>query len=392
MAGPLSGINVVELTVMITGPLAGMMMADLGANVVKVENPKGGDMFRYFRSGLYSANYCAYNRNKRSVTANLQTPEGREIVLKLAEKADVLLQNFRPGVLERLGLSLETLRQRNPKLIYASITGFGPTGPYKDRPAFDAVAQAVGGTSSLFVDPEKPQLTGPTISDNLTGIYCCYGVLGALLERERTGVARTIEVNMLESTIAFSPDPYANMLGNGIKPNPTSRVAASQSYSMRCADGKLLAVHLSSPEKFWQGVQVAFDRKDLGTDPRFATRVARIDNYFALGEEFRKTAATQPRGHWMQRLEANDVPFAPINHLWEVLEDDQVKHLGTFFEMTHPTEGKMKAIRRPVWIDGSRDDQPQIPPPTLGENTDEVLAELGYAASEIKAMREKEAI
>ncbi|MGE0748215.1 MAG: CaiB/BaiF CoA transferase family protein, partial [Rhodospirillales bacterium] len=277
MAGPLSGINVVELTVMITGPLAGMMMADLGANVVKVENPKGGDMFRYFRSGLYSANYCAYNRNKRSVTANLQTPEGREIVLKLAEKADVLLQNFRPGVLERLGLSLETLRQRNPKLIYASITGFGPTGPYKDRPAFDAVAQAVGGTSSLFVDPEKPQLTGPTISDNLTGIYCCYGVLGALLERERTGVARTIEVNMLESTIAFSPDPYANMLGNGIKPNPTSRVAASQSYSMRCADGKLLAVHLSSPEKFWQGVQVAFDRKDLGTDPRFATRVARID-------------------------------------------------------------------------------------------------------------------
>ncbi|MBM3485213.1 MAG: CoA transferase [Alphaproteobacteria bacterium] len=392
MAGALQGITVIELTTMITGPLCGQMLGDLGANVIKLENPKGGDPFRNFRGGLYSPHYCAYNRNKRSITVDLRSEAGKKIALELIDRADVVLENFRPGVMDRLGLGLKTLRARNPRLIYASITGFGKDGPYKDRPAYDAVAQAIAGTSSLFVDPERPQLTGPTISDNLTGIFACHGIMGALFERERTGVARTIEVNMLESTVALSPDPFANLTQLSIPQHPLSRVSASQSYALLCADGKLLAIHLSSQEKFWEGVTTAFDRMDLRQDPRFATRMSRIEHYVALGDEFRKTAPRRPRLEWMQRLEANDVPFAPINTLPEVMEDPQVRHLGTFFDYTHPTEGSIRAIRRPVWIDGSRDDQPLIPPPTLGENTDQILAELGYSADRIKTLRDGEIV
>ena len=388
----LDGVRVVELTTMITGPLGGQMLADLGADVIKVENPNGGDMFRSWRGGTYSAHFGAYNRNKRSITINLRSDEGKEVLLKLVETADVLMENFRPGVMDRLGLGLEALRQRNPKLIYCSITGFGEDGPYVNRPAYDAVAQSLSGVTSMFIDPDDPQITGPTIADNMTGINACYGILGALFERERTGVARRIDVNMLESTITFMPDPWANMLQADIKQHPLARVMASQSYSLRCGDGKLLALHLSSPQKFWDGVQNALERPDLGADERFATRAARIEHYLDLKAEFQKTVATKPREHWMTRLEEQDVPFAPIYTLPEVMEDPQVKHLDTFFKTSHPTEGEMTLLRRPVWYDGSREDQPRVAPPALGEHTDEILATLGYDASEVERLHADDAV
>jgi formyl-CoA transferase len=385
----LDGVRVVELTNVITGPLCGQMLGDLGADVIKIENPDGGDMFRSWRGGSYSAHFGAYNRNKRSLTLNLREAAAKDVFLKLVKTADVLLENFRPGVMDRLGLGLDVLRKLNPKLIYCSITGFGHDGPYRERPAYDAVAQSIAGVSSMFLNPDDPQITGPTISDNMTGINACQGILAALIERSRTGVARRVDVNMLESSITFMPDPWANLLQGKIAQGPLARVKASQSYSLKCADGKLLALHLSSPDKFWQGVQNAFERPDLGKDPRFSTRAARIENYLDLKAEFSKTTVTRPRAHWMVRLEEQDVPFAPVLTLPEVLEDPQVKHLDTFVKMRHPTEGEMTLLRRPIHFDGKRDDQPLKAPPTLGEHNGEILRELGYDAAAVKALKEQ---
>ena len=389
MAGPLEGVRVIELTTMITGSLCGQMLGDIGADCIKIEKIEGGDMFRSWRGGTYSAQFGAYNRNKRSVTLDVRSEEGREILLKLVETADVLLENFRPGVMDRLNLSIETLRERNPKLIYCSITGFGEDGPYEKRPAYDAVAQSLSGIASLFLDPENPKVTGPTIGDNMTGFNACYGILAALYERERGGPTRSLSVNMLESSIAFIPDPYANLTQQNIQPGPTARARASQSHAMTCSDGKLLAVHLSSPEKFWQGVTAAFHVEHMRDDPRYAGRMERIEHYFDMTAELKKAAATKPRDYWMPRLEENDVPYAPINTLPEVFDDAQVKHLDTFYEVEHPTEGKQTFARRPVYIDGSRDDQPMVPPPKLSEHTDEVLAEIGFDAEAVKDLRER---
>lgn len=392
MAGPLSGVRVIELTTMITGSLCGQMLADMGADNIKIEKKAGGDMFRSWRGGTYSAQFGAYNRNKRSVTLDIRSDEGREILLKLVETADVLVENFRPGVMKRLKLSVEELRERNPQLIYCSISGFGEDGPYEKRPAYDAVAQSLSGIASLFVDPENPQTTGPTISDNITGINACYGIMAALFERERGGPPRSLSVNMLESSIWFLPDPFANLTQQNIQPSPTSRSEASQSHAMRCADGKLLAVHISSQEKFWQGVTAAFGLEHMRDDPRYGDRMSRIAHYFDMTAEFKKAAIEQPRAHWVPRLEEADVPYAPINTLPDVFDDPQVKHLNTFFEIEHPEEGKQTFSRRAVYIDGSRDDQPMNPPPQLGEHTDEVMAELGMDDAAVKALRDSDVI
>lgn len=376
MPSLLDGIKIIESTTMITGSLAGCLLGDLGASIVKVENPKGGDPFRVFRGDDYSPHFRAYNRNKESLALDLRSEQGREIYLKLTTEADVLIENFRPGVMDRLGFGMDALKEANPRLIVCSITGFGEDGPYRDRPAYDAVAQGVSGISSLFLG-EEPQLNGPTIADNMTGYYACYGIMAALLERERTGRGRRVEVNMLESAIAFIPDPFLNAQLAGVEPGPLMRVSASQSYAVRCADGKMLAIHMSSQEKFWQAMQRAFERPDLGTDPRFVDRTKRIDNYLALAQEFQKTAETQPHTYWTARMEEFDVPFAPVNNLPEVYDDPQVRHLGTFAEITHPEHGPYIGIRRPVTFDGSRDDQPLEPPPDFNEQGEAILRRLG---------------
>lgn len=375
---PLTGVRIVELTAMITGPLAGTLLADLGAEVIKVENPKDGDPFRSFRGGTYSPYFATYNRNKKGVTLNLKGALGKEAFLKLIESADVLIVNFRSGVMERLGLGVDQLREVNPRLIVCSITGFGESGPYADRPAYDAVGQALSGISSLLLGADA-QITGPSIADNLTGMYASYGILGALFERERTGKPRTLQLNMLESTMAFISDPFANFTMAGVKPDPLMRVRASQSYALRCQDGSLVAVHMSSPQKFWVGLLKALEREDLATDPRFAERAQRLDNYEELAIELNRTSKTQPRDHWLARLVENDVPHAPVLTLPEVMDDVQVKHLKTFAKAEHAVHGPQKMIRRPVLYDGQREDQPLQPAPDLGEHSDEVFRALGYA-------------
>jgi crotonobetainyl-CoA:carnitine CoA-transferase CaiB-like acyl-CoA transferase len=387
--GPLCGVRVLELTAMITGPLAGTLLADLGAEVVKIENPAEGDPFRAFRGGSYSPYFCTYNRNKKGVTLNLKAQHGRDAFLKLVETADVLIVNFRSGVMDRLGLGAQRLRELNRRLIVCSITGFGETGPYADRPAYDAVGQAISGISSLFLGAEG-QITGPSIADNLTGMTASYGILGALFERERTGEGKTIQVNMLESTIAFIGDPFANHTMAGIQPEPLMRVRASQSYALRCADDKLLAIHMSSPTKFWMAMLTALDRLDLASDPRFSERSERMRNYEALAAELNKTARTRPRDHWLARLIENDVPHAPVLTLPEVIDDPQVRHLGTFVDIEHPAHGLQKTIRRPVSYNGQREDQPLNAAPDLGEHNAEVLGALGLSAEVIEAVQRGE--
>jgi crotonobetainyl-CoA:carnitine CoA-transferase CaiB-like acyl-CoA transferase len=376
----LKGVRVVELGTMITAPLAGMMLADLGADVIKVERPDGGDPFRSFRGGLYSPHFIAFNRNKRSVALDLQTEAGKASLRALLAKADVLLDNYRSGVMDRLGLSAKFIQTEYPKLIWCSITGFGADGPYAGRAAYDAVAGALSGLASVTLDPDNPQASGPTIADNVTGMYAACGILGALYERETTGRGRRIEVNMLEAAVSFVPDAFSNFTRMQIDNQPRTRVASSQSYAFRCADDKLLALHLSSPQKFWESLLDVIERPDLKTDVRFATRDARVRNYAILEKELATVIGSKDRLHWMTKLDRADVPFAPVQTISEVLDDPQIKHLGTFHQQTHPTEGPLTLLRRPILIDGNRDIQSR-PPPTLGEHTGEILQELSAMKS-----------
>jgi crotonobetainyl-CoA:carnitine CoA-transferase CaiB-like acyl-CoA transferase len=391
MSKVLDGLRVVELTTMITGSLAGMLLADLGANVVKIENPLGGDPFRKTHGDMYGGHFLSYNRNKRSVTVDLRAPEGKEIFLRLIRESDVLIDNFRPGVIDRLGFSYDVLSRENAGLIHASITGFGASGPYRDRPAFDAVAQSLSGVLSQFIDPAELQLSGPTLADNISGYYAAYGILGALYERARTGRGRRIETNMLEATMALAPDAFVIFKRHGIEAKQQSRVGTSQSFAFRCADGKMIAVHLSSPLKFWENLLAAIEHPEVGTDERFASYSSRVTNYRALQAALNNVFSERPRAEWTQRLEAADVPYAPIMQVAEVFDDPQVAHLESFYHLKHATEGDVWGVQPPLFFDGERP-RVTVPPPMLGEHTDEVLSELGFDSDGIDALHVKQIV
>ncbi|CAN7695919.1 CoA transferase [Variovorax sp. LjRoot290] len=371
----LKGLKVIEQGTFITGPAAGMLLGDLGADVIKVEQPKTGDPFRAFKNGLYSPHYQTYNRNKRSITLDTKDSADREVLDALIADADVYIQNFRPGVAEKLGVGAERLQALNPKLIYVAISGFGATGPAANRPAYDTVAQAASGFLNLLVNPENPRVVGPAIADSLTGFYAAYGVLGALYERSRTGIGRKVEVSMLEAMAHFNLDAFTHFFQVDEVMGPYSRPSVSQSYVLRCADDKWIALHMSSPEKFWQGLAVAIEQPDIFQDPRFATRDARIDNQEALiallGERFR----TRTRDEWCRRLQREDVPNAPMYDTSEALEDPQAKHLQLMTSAEHPVMGLFRTVRSPVSFDGERALEVR-PPPMLGEHSDEIRAAL----------------
>ncbi|MGJ7918253.1 CaiB/BaiF CoA transferase family protein [Massilia sp. LXY-6] len=370
----LEGILVIELGTVLTAPLAGMMLADLGARVIKVEHPNGGDPFRRHAGKLYSPHFASYNRNKESIQLDLQSEAGKAELLALLARADVLLENYRPGVMARLGLTEAALNDINPRLVWCSITGFGSEGPYADRPCYDAVALGLSGLASLMLDPAQPAMNGPTISDNITGMYASYGILGALMQRHRTGKGARVEVNMLEASIAFSPEGFAQYTRLGAVPTPQTRVAISQSHAFPCADGRLVAVHLSSVEKFWQAFVAVIERPDLLEDSRFLTPELRTRHYAELNQDVARTFRTRTRDEWCERLARSDVPFSPVNTIPEVMEDPQVRQLRTFYEIAHPEHGKMIGIHRPVSIDGARGPTTRAAP-VLGEHSAAIRAE-----------------
>lgn len=375
MAKVLEGVTVIEQGTFITGPAASMMLADLGANVIKVEIPGKGDPFRAFKDGLYSPHYQTYNRNKRSIALNNKDPKDLAIFDDLIRDADVYIQNFRPGAAERLGAGEERLRELNPQLIYCSISGFGATGPYASRPSYDTVAQAASGFLKLLINPANPRVVGPAMADAMSGFYAAYGILGALYERSHTHKGRKVEVSMLEAMTHFNLDAFQHYFSVGEVMGPYSRPQVSQSYVMECADGKWVALHMSSPEKFWQGLADAMAYPELLQDERFSTRTGRIDNQEALIDVMSSIFKRRTRDEWLAELAARDVPHAPMYDTDEALEDPQAKHLQLTVEADHPTMGKFRSVRSPVSYDGERS-LDITAPPTLDEHRDAILAEL----------------
>ena len=373
MIGPavLSGIRVLEQGTFITGPCAGMMLADLGADVIKVESPDG-DPYRAYQEGQYSPHFQAYNRNKRSLCLDLKQGGDRELFNQLVREADVYIQNFRPGTAERLGASAEQLQRINPRLVYCSISGFGSSGPYVDRPSYDSVAQALSGFLSVVVDPERPRFLGPALADAITGIYAAYGVLGALFERTRSGRGHVVEVSMLEAMAHFAVEPFAAYFALGTVPKSSDRPRLAQAHILHTADGGMMAIHLSSLEKFWTGLVAALDAPELARDPRFATRLLRIENYEALGAELDRLFRQRPLEEWVERLRANDVPGAPINSVADVVGDPQVRHLGLVVPVEAPHTAR-EAVRPAVQFDGLRAGSVR-PAPLLGEHGDDIRA------------------
>jgi formyl-CoA transferase len=376
MQDVLKNMLVIELGTMVTAPLAGMMLGDMGARVIKVELPETGDPFRGHGGGRYSPPFVAYNRGKESIQLDLRSEAGLANLRRLLERADVLVENFRPGVMQRMGLDNDRLRALNPRLVRASITGFGADGPYKARPAYDSVPLGLSGLSSLLLDPEDPRMSGPTIADNITGMYAVSGILGALLRRSSSGCGGHVEVNMLEAAISFIPDAFAQYTRAGIVSTPETRIRISQAYTLPASDGALVTIHLSSVAKFWEGLLDAIERPDLGEDERFATPAARTRNYAELRQILTGIFATRPQAEWLEALAAREVPCAPVLNVAEVQSDPQVVHRATFARSNHPTMGEVVGIKSPITLDGERLDA-LVPPPELGADNAAIAEEFG---------------
>ncbi len=363
---PLRGVKVLELATMITGPLAGMMLGDLGAEVLKIERP-GGDPFRKYNDTLYSPQFVAFNRNKTSRILDLKTREDRDVLRGLLRDHDVLIENMRPGSLDALGMGADALRELNPRLIQCSITGFGASGPYRDRPAYDGVGQALSGIASLALDADEPALVGTTISDNVTGMYACYAILAALYERRDTGLGRRLEVNMLESSVAFMPDAFLHHDMFGVTAGPLTRIASSCAFAFKCGDGRLLAIHLSSNEANWRGLARALGEPGLAEDPRYVERRGRAANYRALRAQLAPLFARRPRSEWIDLLVDEDVPCAPVKTPPEVLEDEQILALDAFRAMPLANGMTARLPHVPVLFDGARAEAWAPPPAYPGE-------------------------
>jgi crotonobetainyl-CoA:carnitine CoA-transferase CaiB-like acyl-CoA transferase len=376
--GLLKNLTVVECSTFVTGPYAAALLADLGARVIKIESPPDGDPYRYFAPDpFFSFNFAHLNRNKESLALDLKSSKGKEIGIELIKRADVFVENFRPGTAGRLGLGYDSLRTLNPRLVYCSISAFGQSGPYANKPGFDTLGQAMSGLLSLLTDPDEPKVMGMAVSDYVTGLSAGYGILGALLGREKSGDGCRVETSLLQATLSFIGETAAGYMRTGAVPNRMARVKNAHAFAFVCKDKLPIAIHCSVPEKFWLALLKAADRMDLAEDPRFKTRDARRQNYEALESTLAPVFLTRSRAEWLQRLEANDVPVVPLYNVAEVLMDPQVRHLDLVEELAHPQAGKLQFVRAPVRYDRLTKEQ-SMPPPLLGEQTVSILTQLGY--------------
>jgi crotonobetainyl-CoA:carnitine CoA-transferase CaiB-like acyl-CoA transferase len=392
ITGALEGTTCIDISGHVAGPYAGSLLGDLGCEVIKVELPDGGDTHRGRNPKYegYGPSFRALNRNKKSVTLNLREKKALPILLKLLESADIFLENFRPPTRTSLGLDYEELSKLNPKLIHCSISGYGQNGPYRDRPGFDTIGQALSGMMSLVTDLDDPKVAGVSFVDHTAGIFAAHGIMAALLARVKTGRGQFVDVSLLQVAIAFIESHVADYL-NGGEAVSRENFPKGRIYSLLDCDKKPFMVHLSGHNQAWEGLLRAAELDALIGDPRFATRKHRTDRHGEIVKILRERFREKPRGYWLSRLDANSIPNAPINTIHEVFDDPQIRHMGIPKQIAHPKMGASNLVGSPINMSGT-------PPkffraaPLLGENTDEVLEGLGYAKEMIKELRDGKVI
>lgn len=393
---PLAHIRVLDLSRVLAGPHCTMLLGDLGAEVIKIERPGKGDDTRQWGPPFVageSAYYLSCNRNKKSVTLNLKSEKAQQLAAALAAGSDVLVENLLPGTLDGFGLGYEALEARNPRLIYCSITGFGQDGPYRDRPGYDLLVQAMGGVMSLTGEPEgEPMKVGVAISDITAGLHAAIAILAALAARERTGVGERIDVSLLDCTVSWLANVASAYLVTGDRPERCGNAHASivPYQSFQAADGRLV-IAVGNDEQ-WRRFCGALERPDLADDERFRTNPLRVKHREALIARLEQLLRTRPAADWLERLERAEVPAAPINTVDRVFADPQVLARRMLVETLHPAAGKLRMTGSPLKL-ASLSEPPRAAPPLLGQHTDEVLkSHLGLDTAEIEALRRAGAI
>jgi crotonobetainyl-CoA:carnitine CoA-transferase CaiB-like acyl-CoA transferase len=380
----LQGIRVLDLSRVIAGPYAAAMLGDLGADVIKLERPGRGDDLRAMRgNGQMSASFAAVNRNKRGIAVDLQKAEGARLAFDLACRADVIVENFLPGVAERLGLGYPAVREVNPAVVYASVTGFGQTGPLARKPGYNTIAQGMSGLMALTGMPgDPPTRMGGSISD-VAASYMTFGMINAaLVHRFRTGEGQHVDVSLVSASLGLLPDPVAIYFDTGERPRRAGNrnLNLSPAEAFQAQDG-FVNVVLMNPDQ-WGRFCAALGDVAMETDPRFATNQARLANHPEFKKRVEGVLASAPATEWVMRLEAAGIAAGPIYEFHEVFEDPQVRHLGLVAEVEQPGAGKVKMLAFPARASAT---PPRIarPAPLLGEHTAEVLGELGMSGEEI---------
>ncbi|WBO61815.1 CaiB/BaiF CoA transferase family protein [Streptomyces camelliae] len=381
----LAGIRVLDLSRILSGPVATMVLADLGADVIKVEDTKDGDDTRQWAppyQGDQSAYFLAANRNKRGISVDLKTEQGREFVLRLADRADVVVENFRPGTADRLGLGYDALAARNPRLVYASISGYGQTGPWASRPGYDAIAQAQSGMMSITGEAGGPPLRpGVATADIGAGMWAAIGILAALHARESTGRGQHVDVSLLDGQLAWLTYVAGGWFASGSAPGPhgSAHPTIVPYQALPTADGHLMIA--AGNDKLFQRLTEVLGVPDLAADPRFAGNPDRVRHRDELIPLLEARLARCGSAEWAALLDAAGVPCAPIATVADALSSPQARARNMVVELDHPTAGRLRTVGSPLKL-GHTPARFHSAPPLLGQHTDEVLAEAGYTPQE----------
>ncbi len=395
MSGPLSGFVVVDLTRVLSGPYCTMILADLGARVIKVEQPGKGDDTRHWGPpflGTESAYFLSINRNKESVTCDFKPPAGREVLDRLIARADVFVENFRPGTIDRNGFGWETVHAKYPRLVYASISGYGQTGPRRDEAGYDAVMQAEGGLMSVTGDPDRPGYRlGVAITDMVAGLYCAQGITAALLARERSGKGQRVDIGMLDTTAALLTYQAANWFANGkIPPRQGNRHATIAPYeTFTTSDGDIVVA--VGNDATWQKFCPAIGLAELAADPRFTTNKDRMEHYEAMRPPIDAVFRTKTSAEWIAILNDAGVANGEVRNIAQMLNDPQLEAREMIKTMMHPTAGATRVIGAPIKFSAT-EASVRTPPPILGQHTEAVLAEIGYDANAIEGLRQQKVV